>query len=321
MKTLGATKQLGNSDLQITSIGFGAWAIGGGDWQHGWGPQDDNDSISAIHRSLDAGINWIDTAAVYGLGHSEEMVGKAIKAASTKPYLFTKCAMTWGEDRKIVQSLKKIREEAEQSLRRLGVDVIDLYQIHWPVPDEELEEGWQTMADLQREGKVRWIGASNFSVAQMERALKIAPITSLQPPYSMLNRAVETEILPFCEQHGIGVINYAPMHSGLLTGAMTKERVAAFPENDFRRRAKNYQEPLLSRNLAVADKLKEIGARHDVVAGVVAIAWTLHHPAITAAIVGGRSAEQVDGVLAAASFRLSDAEYQEINDFLAAHPA
>ena len=321
MKTLGTTKQLGNSDLQITSIGFGAWAIGGGDWQHGWGPQDDKDSISAIHRSLDAGINWIDTAAVYGLGHSEEMVGKAIKAASTKPYLFTKCAMTWGEDRKIVQSLKKIREEAEQSLRRLGVDVIDLYQIHWPVPDEELEEGWQTMADLQREGKVRWIGASNFSVAQMERALKIAPITSLQPPYSMLNRAVEPEILPFCEKHGIGVINYAPMHSGLLTGAMTKERVAAFPENDFRRRAKNYQEPLLSRNLAVADKLKEIGSRHGVVAGVVAIAWTLHHPAITAAIVGGRSAEQVDGVLAAASFRLSDAEYQEINDFLATHPA
>lgn len=321
MTTLGTTKKLGNSDLNITSIGFGAWAIGGGDWAHGWGDQDDNDSIAAIQRAIDAGINWIDTAAVYGLGHSEEVVARAIKGAAAKSYLFTKCAMTWGEDRKIVQTLKKIREEVEQSLRRLQVDVIDLYQVHWPVPDEELEEGWSTMADLQREGKVRWIGASNFSVAQMERAMKIAPITSLQPPYSMLNRNVEAEILPFCQKHGIGVINYAPMHSGLLTGAMSKERVAAFPDNDFRKRAKNYQEPLLSRNLAVADKLKEIGARHDVSAGVVAIAWTLHHPAITAAIVGGRNAKQVEGTLPAAAFRLTEAEYREINDFLAAHPA
>jgi len=214
-ETLGSTKQLGNSDLQVTSIGFGAWAIGGGDWQYAWGPQDDNDSISAIHRALDAGVNWIDTAAVYGLGHSEEVVGKALKSASAKPYVFTKSSMTWGPDRKIVQTMKKIRQECEASLQRLGVEAIDLYQVHWPVPDEELEEGWGTMADLQREGKVRWIGASNFSVAQMERALKIAPITSLQPPYSMINRSVEPEILPFCAKHGIGVINYAPMHSGM----------------------------------------------------------------------------------------------------------
>ncbi len=313
---LGSTKQLGNSDMQLTSIGFGAWAIGGGDWQHGWGAQDDNDSIAAIQRALDAGINWIDTAAVYGLGHSEDVVAKALKSTSHKPYVFTKSTMTWGEDRKIVQTMKKIREEVEQSLRRLQIDVIDLYQIHWPVPDEELEEGWSTMADLKREGKVRWIGVSNFSVAQMERAIRIAPITSLQPPYSAINRAVEPAILPFCKEHGIGVINYAPMHSGLLTGAMSKERVAALPENDFRSRAKNFQEPQISRNLALADLMKEIGARHNVMAGVVAIAWTLHNPAVTAAIVGGRSARQVEGVLPGATFRLSDAEYAEIGKFL-----
>ncbi|QMV19163.1 aldo/keto reductase [Granulicella sp. 5B5] len=313
---LGNTKQLGNSDMQLTSIGFGAWAIGGGDWQYGWGAQEDSDSIAAIHAALDAGINWIDTAAVYGLGHSEEVVARALKSTSHKPYVFTKSSMTWGEDRKIVQTMKKIREEVEQSLRRLQVDAIDLYQIHWPVPDDEVEEGWSTMAALQREGKVRWIGVSNFSVAQMERAIKIAPITSLQPPYSAINRAVEDSILPFCKQHGIGVINYAPMHSGLLTGAMNKERVAALPENDFRSRAKNFQEPQLSRNLALAELMKQIGARHGVMAGVVAIAWTLHNPAITAAIVGGRSAQQVEGVLPAATFRLSDAEYAEIGKFL-----
>jgi len=314
------TKKLGNSDLNLTRIGFGAWAIGGGDWAFAWGPQDDADSISAIERALDLGINWIDTAAVYGLGHSEEVVAKALKNTSKKPYIFTKCGMVWDDKREITRSLKKIREEAEASLRRLQVDAIDLYQIHWPVPDEEIEEAWSTMADLQREGKVRWIGASNFSVPQMERALKIAPITALQPPYSMINRTVEPEILPFCEKHGIGVINYAPMHSGLLTGAMTKERVAAFPENDFRRNAKNYQEPLLSRNLAVADLLKTIGSRHGVSAGVIAIAWTLHNPAITAAIVGGRNAKQVEGVFPATDFRLTEPEFAEIGAFLQAHP-
>jgi aryl-alcohol dehydrogenase-like predicted oxidoreductase len=320
MTTLGQSKQLGNSDLQLTRIGFGAWAIGGGDWQYGWGPQDDTDSVEAIHRALDAGINWIDTAAVYGLGHSEEIVGHALKTTTTKPYVFTKSTMTWGEDRKIVQTMKKIREEVEASLRRLRIDTIDLYQIHWPVPDEELEEGWSVMADLKKEGKVRWIGGSNFSVAQMERAMKIAPITSMQPPYSMINRSAEPEILPFCLKHGIGVINYAPMHSGLLTGAMTRERVMTMPENDFRKRAKQYQEPLLSRNLDLAELLREIGAAHDVSAGVVAIAWTLHNPAITAAIVGGRSAEQVEGVLPAAEFRLSEAEFEEIGDFLKSRP-
>jgi aryl-alcohol dehydrogenase-like predicted oxidoreductase len=314
--TLGSTRQLGNSDLHLSPIGFGAWAIGGGDWQYAWGPQEDKHSIEAILRALDAGINWIDTAAVYGLGHSEQVVGTALKSTTTKPYLFTKSSMTWGEDRKIVQTMKKIREEVEASLRRLGIDVIDLYQIHWPVPDAEVEEGWTTMAELQREGKVRHIGVSNFSVAQMERALKIAPITSLQPPYSMINRSVEAEILPFCQQHNIGVINYSPMQSGLLTGAMTPERIAKMPQDDFRRNTKQFQEPLLSRNLELVELLRTIGKPHNVEPGVVAIAWTLHNPAITAAIVGGRSAEQVEGVLPAATFRLSEKEFQQIGKFL-----
>ena len=302
--------------MNLTAIGFGAWAIGGGNWQYAWGAQDDNDSVDAILRALDAGVSWIDTAAVYGLGHSEEVVGRALKQTSEKPYVFTKCAMIWGEDRKIVQSMKKIRQECEASLKRLGVDAIDLYQIHWPVPDEEIEEGWSTMANLQREGKVRWIGVSNFSISQMERASRIAPITSLQPPYSMINRGAQTELLPWCKERGIGVINYSPMMSGLLTGAMTKDRIAAMPDDDFRKRTKNFQEPNLSRNLALADLLKQIGARHGVSAGVVAVAWTLHNSAVTAAIVGGRSAKQVEGGLPAATFRLSEEEFAEIERFI-----
>jgi aryl-alcohol dehydrogenase-like predicted oxidoreductase len=314
------TKVLGDSDLALTRIGFGAWAIGGGDWQFAWGPQDDQESVEAIHRALDLGINWIDTAAVYGLGHSEEIVGKALKTTSAKPYVFTKCSMVWDETRTIGRSLKQIRREVEESLKRLQIETIDLYQIHWPNPDEEIEEGWATMAELKKEGKVHWIGVSNFNVSQMERALKIAPITSLQPPYSMINRTIEPEILPFCEKHGIGVLNYSPMQSGLLTGAMTKERVAAFPQDDFRRNAKAFQEPALDRNLKLAAMLGEIGAKHGVSAGVVAIAWTLAQPAITAAIVGGRSGKQVDGIFPAAGFRLTEEELAVINSYLAAHP-
>ena len=313
--------QLGNSEMWLTPIGFGAWAIGGGDWAMSWGPQDDNASIAAIHKAIELGVNWIDTAAIYGLGHSEEIVGRAVKESSVKPFIFTKSGLVWNEKNEIKRTLLEIRREVEDSLRRLQVEVIDLYQIHWPVEDVDIEEGWTTMADLQREGKVRHIGVSNFSISQMERCLEIAPITSLQPPYSMLNRAVESEILPFCLEHSIGVINYAPMHSGLLTGAMTKERVANFPLDDFRRKAKNYQEPLLTRNLAIADFLKQVGARHDVSAGVIAIAWTLTQPAITAAIVGGRSPEQVEGVWPAAKFRLSQDEMNEIQTYLEAHPA
>ena len=321
--TSPALRTLGNSDLKITSIGFGAWAVGGGDWQYSWGAQDDNESIAAMHRALDLGINWIDTAGVYGLGHSEEVVGRAVKSSSHKPYIFTKCSMRWHADRSIYNSLKaaSLAEEVEASLRRLGVETIDLYQIHWPNPDTEIEEGWETLERLRKQGKLRWIGVSNFSVDQMKRALKIAPITSLQPPYSMLRRAIETEILPFAQAHGIGVINYSPMLSGLLTGKMTAERAANLAPDDWRRNNVEFKEPKLSRNLRLVELLREIGSGHGVTPGVVAVAWTLHHPAITAAIVGGRSAKQVEETAAALTFRLSEEEFAKINGFLAANPA
>ena len=312
------TKQLGNSDMHITPIGIGAWAMGGGGWAFAWGHQDDHESIAAIHAGLDAGINWIDTAAVYGLGHSEEVVGRALQGRSRKPFVFTKCERVWNDRREIAKSLKadSIRREVEASLSRLQLDVIDLYQIHWPEPDEDLEEGWAAMADLQREGKVRWIGVSNFSVEQMLRAQAIAPITSLQPPYSMLSPEIEESILPYAQAHGIGVIVYSPMKSGLLSGAMTRERVAAMPADDFRRRTPPFQEPRLTRNLELAELLRDMGRRHGRSPGEVAIAWTLYNPAVTAAIVGMRSAQQVQGVIGAADFRLSVEEVREIEAFL-----
>ncbi len=308
--------------MQLTAIGFGAWAIGGGDWQYAWGPQDDSESVAAIRRAVDLGINWIDTAAIYGLGHSEEIVGRAVKPLPHKPYIFTKCSMRWHADRTIYNSLKaaSIVEEVEASLRRLGVEAIDLYQIHWPNPDPEIEEGWETLARLREQGKLRWIGVSNFSVEQMKRAQKIAPITSLQPPYSMLRPAVEKEILPFTEAQGIGVINYSPMLSGLLTGKMTPERIAAFPADDWRRKNVEFQEPRLSRNMRLVELLREIGGGHGVTAGVVAVAWTLHNPAVTAAIVGGRSGRQVEETAAALSFRLTEEEFGAINLFLKENP-
>jgi aryl-alcohol dehydrogenase-like predicted oxidoreductase len=313
-------RTLGNSDLQLTSIGFGAWAIGGGNWEFAWGPQDDNESIAAIHRALDLGINWIDTAAIYGLGHSEEVVARAVKSWSgPRPLVFTKCSMRWKANRSIYRSLtaKSLTQELDSSLRRLGVEVIDLYQIHWPNPEEEIEEGWETLARFKQQGKIRWIGVSNFSVDQMKRAQAIAPITSLQPPYSMLRRAIEAEVLPFCQANNIGVINYSPMVSGLLTGAMTVERVAAFPADDWRRKAAEFNEPKLTRNLRLVELLRAIGSEHGVSAGVVAVAWTLHNPAITAAIVGGRSAAQVDGLAPALEFRLTEPEFQRIQQSLA----
>jgi Predicted oxidoreductases (related to aryl-alcohol dehydrogenases) len=320
MKTVDVTslRTLGNSDLKLTAIGFGAWAIGGGDWKFAWGPQDDNQSIEAIHRALDLGVNWIDTAAVYGLGHSEEVVARALKSTSHKPYVFTKCALRWNTDRTIYNSIKadSVRYEIENSLRRLNVETIDLYQIHWPNPDPEIEEGWEELARQQKQGKIRWIGVSNFNVDQMKRAQKIAPITSLQPPYSMLRRAIEEEILPYVEQNGIGVINYSPMVSGLLTGKMTAERIAAMPADDWRRNAVEFNEPKLSQNLKLVELLREIGSGHGVGPGVVAVAWTLHHPAITAAIVGGRSGKQVEELAPALEFRLSEEEFARINGFL-----
>jgi aryl-alcohol dehydrogenase-like predicted oxidoreductase len=303
----------------LTPIGFGAWAIGGGNWEFAWGPQDDGDSIAAIHRALELGVNWIDTAAIYGLGHSEEVVAQALAQWSgPRPYVFTKCSMRWRPDRAIWRSLKSasLREELEASLRRLHVDVIDLYQIHWPNPDEEIEEGWETLARFKEQGKIRWVGVSNFNVEQMKRVQKFAPITSLQPPYSMLRRAIEAEILPFAQANGIGVVNYSPMLSGMLTGAMTAERAAALAPDDWRRRNPEFNEPRLSRNLRLVELLREIGASHGVEPGVVAIAWTLHHPAITAAIVGGRSARQVDGIAPAVSFRLSEPEFDLIASYL-----
>jgi aryl-alcohol dehydrogenase-like predicted oxidoreductase len=303
--------------MELTRIGVGAWAMGGSGWAFAWGPQDDDESIAAIRVALDDGVNWIDTAAVYGLGHSEEVVARALEGRSDRPYVFTKCERNWNANREIYKSLKadSIRRECEASLRRLRVDVIDLYQIHWPEPDEDVEEGWTTLAKLQQEGKVRWIGVSNFNVEQMERCRKIAPITSLQPPYSAISPEVETEILPYCRKHSIGVIVYSPMKSGLLTGKMTRERVAAFPDDDFRKRALAFQEPNLSRNLELAERMRRIGERHGRSAGEVAIAWTLRNPAVTAAIVGMRSAGQAHGVLGALAFRLSDDEAAEIDAF------
>jgi len=316
-------RTLGNSDLHLTPIGFGAWAIGGGDWAFAWGSQDDAESISAIHRALDLGINWIDTAAVYGLGHSEEVVARALKGTSHKPYVFTKCSLCWGPDRTIINRLKadSVIQEVEGSLRRLNVETIDLYQIHWPNPEPDIEEAWETLTKLRQQGKLRWIGVSNFNVDQMKRIQKIAPITSLQPPYSMLRPAVAKEILPFAQENGIGVINYSPMVSGLLTGKMTAERVAAMPADDWRRKAVEFNEPRLSHNLKLVELLREIGSAHgDIAPGVVAVAWTLRNPAITAAIVGGRSAAQVDGLAPALHFRLSDDEFAAINAYIATRP-
>ncbi len=323
-ETKFALRQLGKSDLHLTPIGFGAWAIGGGDWEFAWGAQEDEESVRTIERALDLGLNWIDTAAIYGLGHSEEVVAKALKRSSHKPFVFTKCSMKWDlETKKIYRALdgKSVRQELEDSLRRLELDVIDLYQVHWPNPEEQIEEGWETLAKLKQEGKIRYLGVSNFSVEQMQRVQKIAPITSAQPPYSLVNPKVQEEILPFCLEHNIGVINYSPMASGLLTGKMTAERIAAMPDDDWRKRSPNFKEPKLGRNLKLAGLLGEIGKQHSVEPGVVAIAWTLHNPAITAAIVGARRPDQVDGILAAATFRLSEQEWQQISDFVAANPA
>jgi aryl-alcohol dehydrogenase-like predicted oxidoreductase len=310
------TRKLGNSDLMITPIGFGAWAAGG-PWQFGWGEQSDHDSIAAIHRALELGINWIDTAAVYGLGHSEEVVARALRDwAGNRPHVFTKCGMIWDEKNEVGYSLraKSIRRECEASLRRLGVDVIDLYQIHWPADDlAETLEGWVTMAELQKQGKIRWIGVSNFSVHELKEASEIAPVTSVQPNYSLIRRDVERDLLPFCERENIGVIVYSPMASGLLTGAMTRERVANLPADDWRTRNSEFQEPNLSRNLALVERLRTIGARHRKSPGEIAISWTLRNPTVTGAIVGARNAMQIEGIVDAASFRLTPDEIQEID--------
>lgn len=315
-------RRFGNTGMNITPIGFGSWAIGGAGWSHGWGPQDDNRAVEAVERAVELGINWIDTAAVYGLGHSEELIGKALAGLKNKPLVFTKCSLVWNDNRRIGNSLKadSIRRECEASLRRLNVDAIDLYQVHWPHPEHDIEEGWRTMAELKEEGLVRHIGVSNFNVEQMQRAHAIAPVESLQPPYSMLRRAIETDILPFCLEQNIGVIVYSPMLSGMLSGAMTRERALNLPPDDWRRNNKEFQEPRLSYNLELVELLKKTGKKHGLSAGEVAVAWTLRHPAVTAAIVGGRSAEQVEGTIGAAEMTFTQEEAREIETFIAAMP-
>ncbi len=308
-------KALGNSDLGITPIGFGAWAIGG-DWEFGWGSQDDAQSIAAIHRALELGINWIDTAAIYGLGHSEEVVARALSEwKGNRPYVFTKCGMVWDSQGKVGYSLiaDSVRRECEASLRRLKTDVIDLYQIHWTADDlNETIEGWKTLAALQKEGNVRWIGVCNATVEELTELHKIAPVTSLQPPYSLIRRDVEKSQLPWCHREHVGAIVYSPMESGLLTGAMTRERLASLPKSDWRTKNERFQEPKLSQALALVERLRSVGKRHGRSPGEVAIAWTLRQNAVTGAIVGARNPEQVEGTIGAMEFRLNPAEIEEI---------
>lgn len=302
------TTELGNTDLQITRVGFGAWAIGGGGWEFGWGPQEDEQSVAAIHRALEHGVNWIDTAAAYGFGRSEQVVGRALEGLSERPYVFTKCSLLEGPGRRVMHSLKRdsVLREAEASLERLGIGAIDLYQIHWPNPVEDIEEGWAALAELKEQGLVRHIGVSNFDVGQMRRIQPVAPIETLQPPYNLIERDVEEDVLPFARSEGMGVIVYSPMGSGMLTGRMTRERIAGLPEDDWRKRDPRFNEPELSQNLELVERLKAVADRHGTVPGAVAIAWALRNSAVDGAIVGFRSPEQVDPLLPAAALELSD---------------
>jgi aryl-alcohol dehydrogenase-like predicted oxidoreductase len=309
-----ATAELGRTGLAITRLGFGAWAVGGGDWEFGWGPQEDEQSIAAIHRALEHGINWIDTAAGYGFGHSEEIVGRALKGLDQRPFVFTKCSLLEGPGRKVVHNLKRdsVLREARASLERLQIDAIDLYQIHWPNPDEDIEEGWSALAELKKQGLVRHIGVSNFDVQQLRRIQQIAPVETLQPQYSLIERETEEEILPFCEREEIGVIVYSPMSSGLLTGKMTRERIRRLPDNDWRKHDERFVEPQLSRNLELVERLRAVGERYDAQPGAVAIAWTLRNPAVDGAIVGFRSPDQVDPLMVAVGLELTDEDLAEI---------
>jgi aryl-alcohol dehydrogenase-like predicted oxidoreductase len=307
-KTQLTTSELGNTGMQITRVGFGAWAIGGGGYDWGWGTQDDDDSVAAIHDALELGVNWIDTAAQYGFGHSEAVVGRALAGLDERPYVFTKGGQPEGPGRTTVQSLRRdsLRRELEGSLSRLGLDAIDLYQIHWPIPAEEIEEGWSTLVELRDEGLVRHIGVSNFDVEQLRRIQQIAPVETLQPQYSLVVREAEDELLPFCGGEGIGVIVYSPMGSGLLTGAMTRERIESLPDDDWRKHDARFQEPQLSRHLALVERLKAVAERHGTTPGAVAVAWTLRNPAVDGAIVGFRRPGQVDPIIAAAGLELTD---------------
>jgi aryl-alcohol dehydrogenase-like predicted oxidoreductase len=310
------TTELGRTGLQITRVGFGSWAIGGGGYEFGWGSQQDHDSIETIHRALTLGVNWIDTAAVYGLGRSEEVVGRALEGLEDRPYVFTKASLIDDGHGRIVHNLKRdsILREVEASLRRLRLDAIDLYQIHWPDPEEDIEEGWSTFVELKEQGLVRHIGVSNFNVAQLRRIQAIAPVETLQPPYSLIAREVESEILPFADHEAIGEIVYSPMGSGLLTGKMTRERIESLSEDDWRKQNSRFREPLLSQHLALVERLKAVADRHNTTPGAVAVAWTLRNPAVDGAIVGFRRPDQVDPILAAASLELTHEDVDEIED-------
>lgn len=309
-----ATRPLGGTGLEITRVGFGAWAIGGGGWEFGWGPQRDDESIAAIHRALELGVNWIDTAAAYGFGRSEETVGLALRGLQRQPYVFTKASLLDDGTGRVRHSLKRdsILREAETSLRRLRVDAIDLYQIHWPMPDEDIEQGWAAMAELKERGLVRHIGVSNFDVKQLRRIQEIAPVETIQPPYSLIDRDAEAEILPHAGQDGMGVIVYSPMGSGLLTGAITRERIAAMADDDWRKTDPRFTQPRLGRHLALADRLRQVADRHGVTPGAVAVAWTLRNPAVSGAITGFRRPDQVDPILAAADLELTDQDITEM---------
>jgi aryl-alcohol dehydrogenase-like predicted oxidoreductase len=314
------TRKLGYSDLHLTTIGLGAWAIGGGGWAFGWGPQDDTDSIAAIHRALDLGINWLDTAAVYGRGHSEEVVGRAIVGRRDEVIVATKCGriLEEGQDRPFGRlKADSVRREAEASLHRLRVEVIDLYQLHWPDPEAEIEEGWATVADLIKEGKVRFAGVSNFNVAQLQRIQPIHPVVSLQPPYSMLRRGVEDELLAYCAANNIGVIVYSPMQAGLLTGKFSRERVANLPDDDWRKQNDYFREPQLSANLELVEGLRPIAERNKKTLAQLAIAWVLRRPEVTAAIVGARHPSQIEETAAAGDWSLSTEDLAEIEALLA----
>jgi aryl-alcohol dehydrogenase-like predicted oxidoreductase len=309
-RTQLTTTQLGDTGLEITRVGFGAWAIGGGGWEFGWGRQEDDDSIAAIQHALEQGVNWIDTAAAYGFGHSEEVVGRALDGLGDdeRPYLFTKASLVEGPGRTVVNNLSRdsILREIDKSLTRLGVDAIDLYQIHWPIPDRDIEEGWATFAELKEQGLVRHIGVSNFDIEGLRRIRQIAPVETMQPPYSLVTPDVEEELLPFAERERIGVIVYSPMGSGLLTGAMTRERIERLPKDDWRGRSEQFEEPRLSKNLALVERLKTVASRLDSTPGAVAVAWALRNPAVDGAIVGFRRPDQVDPIIGAANLALSD---------------
>jgi aryl-alcohol dehydrogenase-like predicted oxidoreductase len=308
MTTTGLrTTELGRTGMRITRVGMGAWAIGGAGWWHAWGAQDDEESIATLRRGFELGINWIDTAPIYGLGHSEEVVGRALEGLTDRPYVFTKASLLDGGDNSVRHNLKRdsLLREIEASLTRLRVDVIDVYQVHWPDPDEDVEEGWSTFAEIKERGLVRHIGVSNFDVGQLRRAQAIAPVETLQPPYSLLERAVEDEVLPFAESEDIGVVCYSPMASGLLTGAMTAERIAAMPDDDWRKHDPRFQEPELSEHLALVGRLEQVAERHETTAGAIAVAWTLQHPAVDGSIVGFRTPDQVQALALAGNVELT----------------